>query len=445
MEPQVYARWRGQENIAMKRNMVPLLGIAFVVAIISTGVFYGLFAGKLRSSSAELNGRPIVVAARELERGRVVEAADLRVSQMRGTLSGSFSKREELLGATLVLPVKENEPFLQDRVVLRAPASGESGGSVSSGMRAISIRVAESDGVVNLLHPGSKIDIQAVSDRNGIVELRTILQNVEVLAVTPPSDPNRGGARIVAVLTRAHEADVVALADSGARIRVALRNPLDEATSPPRPLTLASVFRPDTEHAALEKKATEVQSTTEQRLQLRVEAFAASAAALSELDSKLSALGAGDSMRVAAFRPDTNAGELLDSLKQKHELEIVSSRRLTAGITRPASYRVSAAPYHLRVRFSPVQDRNGNASLRVTPEISLPSGDGVETRQYDAALAEGGSFLVQGLARDASGRRALERLFPGHAWANRELVILVTSGERKSVPVSAQVRTPGGR
>ena len=58
----------------MKRNMVPLLGIAFVVTIISTGVFYGLFAGKLRSSSPALNGHPIVVAARELERGEVIEA-----------------------------------------------------------------------------------------------------------------------------------------------------------------------------------------------------------------------------------------------------------------------------------------------------------------------------------------------------------------------------------
>ena len=116
-------------------------------------------------------------------------------------------------------------------------------------MRAISIRVAESDGVVNLLHPGSKVDIQAVSDRNGNIELRTILQNVEVLAVTPPSDPNRSGVRVMAVLTRAQDADVVALADSGARIRVALRNPLDEAPQSPHPLTLASVFRPSAERA----------------------------------------------------------------------------------------------------------------------------------------------------------------------------------------------------
>jgi hypothetical protein len=71
----------------MKRNMVPLLGIAFVVAIISTGVFYGLFAGKLRSSS-DLPGHAIVVAARDLDRGTVLQPGDFRVSEVLGVLGG---------------------------------------------------------------------------------------------------------------------------------------------------------------------------------------------------------------------------------------------------------------------------------------------------------------------------------------------------------------------
>ncbi len=85
----------------MKRNLVPLLGIAFVVAIISTGVFYGLFAGKLRSSS-ELPGHAIVVAARDLDRGTVIQPSDLRVSEVQGVLGGAFSKPEDAAGATLL-------------------------------------------------------------------------------------------------------------------------------------------------------------------------------------------------------------------------------------------------------------------------------------------------------------------------------------------------------
>jgi hypothetical protein len=35
----------------MKKNLVPLLGIAFVVAIVSTGIFYGLFVGRLKTAA----------------------------------------------------------------------------------------------------------------------------------------------------------------------------------------------------------------------------------------------------------------------------------------------------------------------------------------------------------------------------------------------------------
>jgi len=108
----------------MKRNMVPLLGIAFVAAIICTGIYYGLFAGKLRSSS-EIPGHSVVVASRDLDRGTVIQASDLRISEAPGVLTGSFSKIDEAVGATLLTPLKTNEPLLAERVVSRVsrPAS----------------------------------------------------------------------------------------------------------------------------------------------------------------------------------------------------------------------------------------------------------------------------------------------------------------------------------
>src|SRR5258707_12531530 len=92
----------GEWDKRMKRNIVPLLGIAFVVAIVSTGVFYGLFAGKLKSSSSEITGQSIVVAAHDLQRGTVVSAGDLRESQIKGELKGSFSKTKDAVGVTLL-------------------------------------------------------------------------------------------------------------------------------------------------------------------------------------------------------------------------------------------------------------------------------------------------------------------------------------------------------
>src|ERR1700688_2206304 len=149
----------------MKRNIVPLLGIAFVVAIISTGIFYGLFAGKLRSSVGELPTQSIVVAGRVLNPGTVLRLEDLRVSEVKGAWKGGFSKPEDLVGVTLLRAVQQNEPILQDRVASSDAKSGEGAAGVPAGMRAVSIRVSESSGVVGLLHPGTKVDVQAVLRR----------------------------------------------------------------------------------------------------------------------------------------------------------------------------------------------------------------------------------------------------------------------------------------
>src|ERR1700730_7011788 len=96
----------------MKRNVVPLLAIAFIVAAISTGVFYGVFAGRLRAASTDLPLRALVVAAHELQRGTVLKAEDLRVSEIRVRTSfkGSYDSPQKLIGATVVDPLLENEP-----------------------------------------------------------------------------------------------------------------------------------------------------------------------------------------------------------------------------------------------------------------------------------------------------------------------------------------------
>ena len=418
----------------MKRNIVPLLGIAFVVAIISTGIFYGLFAGKLRSSVGELPTQSIVVAGRALKPGTVLRAEDLRVSEVKGAWKGGFTKPEDLAGVTLLRAVQQNEPILQDRVASSDAKSGEGAAGVPAGMRGVSIRVSESTGVVGLLHPGTKVDVQAVSRRENSAELRTILQNVEVLAVSP--QPESGGGNqalpVVTVLTRAQDADLIALADSGARIRLALRNPLDAGGGPRRSMGLASVF------TTTGSEETKVASTAasaavwDHPIQLYVRAVGVSAAGLAELDSKLTGAGGNDSLRVSAFPAGADTDQLIRGLEQKQQLEIVSSWRLTAGVGRPISFRAgSGSSCRLRVQFSPEINAAGKLSLRVKPEVSLRRGGGMETRQYATGLRDDGAFLVSGLLSDQGDRAVLERLYPEHSWGDRQLVILVTSHRRQ--------------
>jgi Flp pilus assembly protein CpaB len=435
----------------MKRNIVPLLGIAFVVAIISTGIFYGLFAGKLRSSVGELPAQSIVVAARTLNPGTVLHAEDLRVSEVKGAWKGGFSKPEELVGVTILQAVQQNEPILQDRVASSDGKSGKGAGSVPAGMRAVSIRVAESNGVVSLLRPGTKVDVQAVLHRENSAELRTILQNVEVLAVSPQPETSGGNQipPVVTVLTRAQDADLIALADSGARIRLALRNPLDDAATPRHSMGLATVFASNggadmnaTQPQSLKTSTAASTAVWDHPIQLYVRALGVSTAGLAELNSKLNGAGGNDSLSVSAFQAGADADQLLRALEQKQQLEIVSSWRLTAGVGRPISFRAgtgsSATPpvCRLRVQFSPEINSAGKASLRVKPEISLRRGGGLETRQYATDLRDGDAFLVSGLLNDQGDRPVLERLYPGHSWNGRQLVILVTPHDAKQSTAS---------
>jgi hypothetical protein len=135
---------------------------------------------------------------------------------------------------------------------------------------------------------------------------------------------------------------------------------------------------------------------------------------------------------------------LVLGLEQKQELEVVARERLTAGVGRPISFRAGAKPYRLRVQFSP-ESQAGSVSLRVKPEISLPSGAGVETRKYEAGMPEGCSFLVKGWLKNPAYPKTLEHLFPGHSWERRQLVVLAPARLINSSSAAAVVRTDRGR
>jgi len=429
----------------MKRNMVPLLGIAFVVAIISTGVFYGLFAGRLKSSAGDVPERPVVVAARDLDRGAVLEARDLQVSEVKGSLSGSFSKPDQAVGATLLASLKQNEPLLEDRVVTKDPKTGQPRGRVPQGMRAISMRVSDSEGLIGLIRPGTRVDVQAMLDRNNVLQLRTILQNVEVLALNSQAQSVPGVVGPVfnvTVLTDAAAADLAALVDSASHIRLALRNPLDPQMASRRSLALAAAFQskgeaPETNPETRSSRQAISASSAEPGLEIRVQVLDASSQAMAELSAKLPKFKAGDALRVDAFPSAAEADELLGRLAAKHELDIVSIRTLAASLGGSVSYRAGSGYYRLRVEFVPQTGEHGKVKLRVAPEISIGTAEGIETNRYQANVPASGSFLIEGMLEGARDRAALEKLFPGHSWNNRDLAIFVTAGIAK--PAAAAV------
>ena len=138
-------------------NMGKLLGVALVVAIICTGLFYMMFAMKANSET----GTQMVVAAKALRAGTVLKAEDLKtinwpVPQLP---PGAHRSPQEVIGSTVFDPMAPEEPVLNARLAT-SESAGESG--IPVGMRAVSIHLTDSTGVLALLHSGQKVDVQVV-------------------------------------------------------------------------------------------------------------------------------------------------------------------------------------------------------------------------------------------------------------------------------------------
>jgi pilus assembly protein CpaB len=212
-----------------QKNLGTVLGIALVVALLATGIFYGLFVGRPK---APASGKSLVVAAKALEAGTVLGQDNVRVVGWAAEElpQGAFTKAEQVTGKTIFAALSAGEPILGARL----QSDSGSGAVIPTGMRAISVRVSDSAGVIELLRPGYKVDVQAFVPENeeGFAQLRTALEDVEVLSVNPKPEANSQGFSLpeVTLLAKPGDADLLALADSSARLRLTLRNSSDPAT-----------------------------------------------------------------------------------------------------------------------------------------------------------------------------------------------------------------------
>ena len=228
-----------------KNNLLKLLGIALVVAIVSTGIFYGLFVNKLSSNTG--SGKMVVVAARPLKPGTILQATDVKLMPWAGAQlpKGGFESASEVAGNTVFDPIAEDEPVFASRL---ASGAGGAASGVPEGMRAVSVHVTDSTGVMELLRWGQKVDVQVVVGRgNGEkveTAVRTALEDLQVLSVHSQVEQGSQGQNlpVVTLLAKPADADVLAAADSGARVRLTLRNPLDETTRGSGELTLTTVM-----------------------------------------------------------------------------------------------------------------------------------------------------------------------------------------------------------
>lgn len=436
----------------MKRNLFPLLGIAFVVALAASGIFYGLFISQFRQAYQAAVKRSIVVAAKPLDRGTVLKAGDVKLSPWAGVVPpGSLAHVEDATGKTLYSSMDENEPLTETRV---SPNHLGSSLGVAQGMRALSVHLVDSTGLLPYLHPGTHVDVQAVRNRSTPgARLRTVLENVEVLSVQAQEGQNQWAT--LTLLANPGDSDRLALADSGANIRVLLRNPLDPAvgTRPAihmealfddsDPLHREQVKAPQGAHqmvrASSRPSAAEIpiSRSTEPCLELVVRVGGASPHAMEDVLAGIHGFRAGRSMQVITLPPEEGGQRFWASLEQKHHVELFSlshviaanesGRRMQIGKAWKAASGTGGFCVRFHWRLGPHQ----TLQLRLQPEVSLPDGlSGVVTRKVatDLTLEEGQCVIVTGLSEPNELPTLADRLFSGRIKdaSHGDLFVLVT-------------------
>ena len=209
---------------------------------------------EMRARSLDAMKKPlavqtIVVAAKPLRFGAELGSMSLREIPWpeEAVPAGAFSKIVDLTssGRRVVLtPIEANEPVLASKITgsgQRATLSAMLG----DGMKAVTIRVNDVEGVAGFVLPGDRVDVMLTrqQDKN-VAASDVVLQNVRVLAVDQVADERTDKPSVAKAVTLEVEvtsAQKLALAATVGTLSLALRKAGEAAAAATRRITLSDL------------------------------------------------------------------------------------------------------------------------------------------------------------------------------------------------------------
>ncbi len=164
-------------------------------------------------------GSAVVVATHDLAPGHVLSAEDLRVVERESHTvpAGAVTASGDATGRSLAAGMRTGEPLTDVRLVGPALAVAATG---VSGATAVPVRLADAD-VADLLHPGDTVDVLALGDKRGGVNV--IASGATVLVVQPADPKRRSEGRVVVLGLPSEQATAVASASLAQSITVTFR------------------------------------------------------------------------------------------------------------------------------------------------------------------------------------------------------------------------------
>ncbi len=233
--------------MGQKRPLV-FLGIAMIIALVTTVMVYRWLQGQRMIEVAVpevvMEGVSVAVASVDIPWGTPLGEKAVRVMRYpeEGVPVGHFKDTASLNGRVVLTNLKKNEPILESKL---APIDLKTGG-VSAVMdpnkRAMAVKVNEIVGLPGFVQPGDRVDVMATFDDprgkkkegggNREEVTKVVLENTLVLAIDTQMERANGEekptpVKVITLEVSLEEAEKLAMAENGGKLRLALRSPLN--------------------------------------------------------------------------------------------------------------------------------------------------------------------------------------------------------------------------
>jgi pilus assembly protein CpaB len=228
--------------------------IVLVLAIAAGGVFafatYN-YVQKIPGKTVSIPTTRVAVAGSDLDVGDEITKDSVRVIDWPSSAApaNAITDANEVIGRGLVMPMIQNEPFLELKLAPKDAGAGLPP-AIPPGLRAVSVKVNEVIGVAGYVLPGTHVDVVAtVSPTQNATDItsKVILTNVLVLAAGTKieqgeKDKKPMAVSVVTMLVDPEQAERLTLASTEGKIQLALRNPLDKTTPTTRGIKPAALL-----------------------------------------------------------------------------------------------------------------------------------------------------------------------------------------------------------
>jgi len=216
----------------MKRRGVILIIISLAFAVMAAFIARNWLQARLNAGPQD-PGQPVVVAAMEIPFGTKLEARHVSFITLPSSaaVGNHFNKTDEVVGLIALQKIIPGEILLKERFADRA-AGSTLAAIVKPDMRAVTVRVDDVVGVAGFLMPGNHVDVVAAHVENQRAQARTVLHDINVLAVDQTASTDKDQPVVVRAVTlevTPRQAEVLVKAREEGKIQLTLRNPLDKS------------------------------------------------------------------------------------------------------------------------------------------------------------------------------------------------------------------------